>query len=427
MISKTFNRNFTLVVLGQIISILGSAILRFALTLHVLRITGRADVFAAVFAVSSIPSIFFALFGGAIADRYNRRNLMVIFDFTSSAIVLSAIVLFRIGYMDNILIIGLVMALLSLVSSAYQPTVQSCLPGLVPESSLPQANGIVTGVNAVSNLIAPALGGMLFPLGLEAILITGCAAFFLSAVMEIFIKVPFEKKVWEKSFIPSIAGDIKQGVGYIIKKNHHILRILMMATGMNLVLAPFLVVGAPYILEQVMESNPFMYSLGLVLIQGSFIIGALMVGVFANKLKVSIIYRWLLTGAALLAPMALALTRTVLDLGEWPSFLLFFSFAVVLVTMASILTIYVITLIQKETPNEMLGKIMAIVMTLSQCAIPLGSLMYGTLFEAFKPTPYMPVWIICFLTFAIALGSKYFLKEPVKNHKEPEIPMSELP
>ena len=74
-------------VVGQIISILGSALLRFALSLFVLDITGRADLFAVLFAISSLP-VLLTPFGGAIADRFNRRNLMVLFDFISSGIVL---------------------------------------------------------------------------------------------------------------------------------------------------------------------------------------------------------------------------------------------------------------------------------------------------------------------------------------------------
>ena len=86
-IIKPSPKDFNLMVLGQIISILGAALLRFALSLYVLDLTGRADLFATLYAVSNIPLLLTPL-GGAIADRYNRRNLMVIYDFTSSFIIL---------------------------------------------------------------------------------------------------------------------------------------------------------------------------------------------------------------------------------------------------------------------------------------------------------------------------------------------------
>ncbi|MFD1402085.1 hypothetical protein [Robinsoniella peoriensis] len=81
---KFYSKDFNLMVFGQVISILGSSLLRFALSLYVLDITGRADMFATLLAISNIPLLLTPV-GGAIADRFNRRNLMVIFDFASSS------------------------------------------------------------------------------------------------------------------------------------------------------------------------------------------------------------------------------------------------------------------------------------------------------------------------------------------------------
>ena len=108
-------KNFNLMVSGQIISILGSALLRFALSLYVLDTTGSESLFATLFAISNIP-LLLAPLGGAIADRFNRRNLMVIFDFTSSAIVLSLIILMSVGSI-SVFTAGTSMVLLSIVSA----------------------------------------------------------------------------------------------------------------------------------------------------------------------------------------------------------------------------------------------------------------------------------------------------------------------
>ena len=64
-----FQKDFTLVVIGQIISLFGNAILRFALPLYLLRETGSPSLFGAVTACSFIPMIIFSLFGGVLADR----------------------------------------------------------------------------------------------------------------------------------------------------------------------------------------------------------------------------------------------------------------------------------------------------------------------------------------------------------------------
>ena len=130
---KPSMKDFYLMVIGQIITILGSTLLRFALSLYVLDITGRADIFAGLYAVTSIPFLLAPL-GGAIADRFNRRNVMVIFDFINAAIVLSFIVLLFTGSV-SILLIGTIMFLLAIVNAMYAPVVMASIPQLVPEKS----------------------------------------------------------------------------------------------------------------------------------------------------------------------------------------------------------------------------------------------------------------------------------------------------
>ena len=93
---KSYTKDFNLVVLGQIVSMFGASLVRFALSLYVLDITGRADIFSTVYAISNIPRLLMPL-GGAIADRFNRRNLMVIYDFSSSFIVLCLFLLMSEG------------------------------------------------------------------------------------------------------------------------------------------------------------------------------------------------------------------------------------------------------------------------------------------------------------------------------------------
>ena len=221
---KIFNRNFSLVVIGQIISLFGATILKFVLSLYVLDVTGRADVFATILAVSTIPVIVLSPVGGAIADRFNRRNLMVIFDFSSSTIVFIFAFL-QLNKEPSIFLIGVVMTLLSVISTMYQPTVQSSIPVLVTDDNLIKANGVVSGVGALTNIVAPILGGILYSfVALKYIVIVSGISFFLSAVMEIFIKIPFKKQEQSGHIVTTILNDMKKGLQYITKKsfNHKI-------------------------------------------------------------------------------------------------------------------------------------------------------------------------------------------------------------
>ncbi|WP_142408669.1 MFS transporter [Bacillus cereus] len=401
-------KDFHLMVSGQIITILGSTLLRFALSLYVLDITGRADIFAGLYAVTSIPFLLAPL-GGAIADRLNRRNVMVILDFINAAIVLSFIVLLLTESV-SILLIGTIMFLLAVVSAMYAPVVMASIPQLVPEKKLEQANGIINGVQALSNIVAPVLGGILYGIiGLKMLVIISCLAFFLSAILEMFITIPFIKRAQESHIIPTIIKDMKEGFLYVLKQPF-ILKAMLLAALLNLILTPLFVVGGPIILRVTMQSSDTMYGIEMGLIDFATILGALSIGFFAKKLQMKTLYNWMLIIALLVIPVALSVTPFTLNLGYYPPFILFILSSLLIAMIMTIVSIYVITVVQKKTPNENLGKVMAIITAVSQCMAPIGQVVYGFMFEGFSTKIYLPILAISFIMILIAIVTKKILR-----------------
>jgi MFS family permease len=394
-------------VAGQIVSILGSAVLKFALNLYVLDLTGRADIFATVLAISFIPYGVFSPLGGAIADRFNRRNLMVIFDFCNSAVVLMLILRFLIKGDSSVVFITIILTLLSAIGAMYQPAVQASIPLLVKEKGLEQANGIVSGIGALSAMLGPVLGGILYVvMDLNHLLVISCIAFALSAVMEMFIHIPFTKLEQTASMLVTIIGDLKTGVRYMVKESPTTWKISAIAAGLNLFLSAFLIVGAPYILRVVMDSSDTMYAVGMALVEAAAIIGALTVGLTTKRMHPENIYKWIVLMGVLFLPMALAVTSGMLGLGYFPSFVLFFLFAIMIMILATAASIFAITQVQRYTPNALLGKIMAIVMAAAQCAAPLGQVFYGFILERFNDQIYIAVLIAAVMTVVVGFAGK---------------------
>ena len=85
--TKKYGKDFTLVVVGQIVSLFGNAILRFSLPLYLLRETGSSTLFGIVTACSFLPMIVLSLLGGVLADRVNKRNIMVCLDFLTAGVI----------------------------------------------------------------------------------------------------------------------------------------------------------------------------------------------------------------------------------------------------------------------------------------------------------------------------------------------------
>lgn len=394
------NRDFRLMVIGQIISILGAALLRFALSLYVLDITGRADIYAALYAFSNIPLLISPV-GGAVADRFNRRNLMVLFDFTSGIIISLYYLSLCLGG-TSVFLTGAVLILLSVISSMYGPAVTASIPLLVKEEHLEGANGLVNGVQALSNVAAPLIGGIF---GVKALVCVSGTAFICSAVLELFIHIPFRKREFTMPVIPTMAADLKEGFSYV-GRNPLILRSMILASLLNLVLTPFFVVGGPVILRTAMKSTDAMYGIGMGTINLATILGALSMGAAAKKMRMENLHRLLAAITLLFLPMALSVTPAWIRRGFYPSYLVFLACAVPIAMIMTIISIFVITKVQKETPNENLGKVMAIITAVSQCAAPLGQLVCGFIFQTFPAKIYLPALFTCIAMAVISLAAR---------------------
>ena len=91
MTEKLFTKNFTLLILGQLTSLFGNFILKLALSMYVLEVTGSAATFAGILSAATIPTILLSPLGGILADRADRRNIMVALDALTGVSVLCAV------------------------------------------------------------------------------------------------------------------------------------------------------------------------------------------------------------------------------------------------------------------------------------------------------------------------------------------------
>lgn len=407
---NTFNKNFNLMVLGQIISLFGASILKFALSLYILDMTGKAEIFATILAVSSIPIILFSPIGGAIADIFNKRNLMVIFDFSSGLTVL-ILTVFLFSNNGSILLIGTIMTILSVISTMYQPTVQSSTPILVDNEHLINANGIVAGVAFLTNIAGPVLGGVLYGIiGINAIIVISCISFFLSAIMEIFIQIPFVKQEQRGNIIKTIFIDIKDGIVHIRKENRFALKVIFLAMVINLFLTSMLIVGIPYIVKITMGANNFLYGIAEGAISFSSLIAAVSIGIFSKYLKITNLHICFGICALMFIPMTFSVYPFILSTGFPVPFLIFIVSSMLIFFTTTLISIYSITIIQLKTPNELLGKVMSILFAGTSMAMPFGQVIYGKVFDLLSDKVYVIIIVVGFITLLLAFISKITLK-----------------
>ena len=215
MKQKLFSKDFTLVVVGQVISLFGNATLRFALPLYLLNLTGSSALYGTVMACAFIPAIVLSPIGGIAADRVNKRNVMVILDFFTAAVILAFSILMRGTNLTVLLTVTLM--LLYGIAGLYQPSVQASIPVLVSQEHLMAANSCINTISSFSSLTGPVLGGILYSAyGLEPVLWVCIACFFLSAVMELFIRIPYQKQIFSGSIWKIAGNDFSESIRFVL-------------------------------------------------------------------------------------------------------------------------------------------------------------------------------------------------------------------
>ena len=404
-------RNFIMVVIGQIISLFGNAILRFALPLYLLNETNSAALFGIVSACAFIPMIVLGPVGGIIADRVNKRNIMVILDFSTAALVLWIIVL--LGKVNLVVLLFTALFLLYGIQGAYQPAVQASIPILLPGEQIMQGNAVINLVSSFSGLIGPVLGGALFGFfGIMSILYVSAVCFLVSAVMEIFIRIPYEKRVAKGNIFAIGFADLKESFHYMAHEQPVILKFSILIAATNLILSALMIIGLPVIVTQMLgfesETANRLYGYAEGVMALGSLCGGMGAGMLAGKLKVKNGYLILLYDALTLIPIGLAL---MLPLPQMFSYGIIMASCFIMMFLATLFSVQIMSYLQMVVPECLLGKVISCAMCIGMCASPLGQAIYGGLFQTMQNVVYIVFFAAAAITVFIAFIMK---KEYVK-------------
>ena len=335
-------------------------------------------------AAAFIPAVLCAPIGGVLADRVNKRNIMVALDFSTAGLILAFTL-----FLERAPLAPLTAACLMLlygIAGAYQPAVQASIPLLASADQLTRANAVINMVGTLSGLLGPVVGGVLFgAFGLRPILWVGVACFFLSAVMELFIRIPHRPRAAAGNVLSTVRQDLKESWRFIRRERPVFLSVMLVLALFNLVLSAALVVGIPVTVVQVLNMSDS--RLGIT--QGAMGLGGLFGGILTACLGARLSLRRgnlvLLAASLTAAVMGLALLPGVPPaLGWWAVTAM--SFAIMV--LSTMLVVVLSAAVQGQTPPELLGKVMAFIMAVSNCASPLGQAIYGALFEG------CPAWAV---------------------------------
>lgn len=407
-----------LLILGQVTSLFGNFILKFALSMYILDLTGSATIFAGILSMAIIPTILLSPLGGILADRANRRNIMVALDILSGLFVLSAMFVF--SRSQAIFVISMLLVALSILGAFETPTVQACIPQMQTGDNIIKGNAVVNQVASLAYLIAPIFGSIMYTVfGLKLVMCASTLCFFLTAFFECFIKVSIPQLNRKKNIWSIIKEDFSISMRYICKEETRILKLLFLVAFTRFFVVGILAVGLPYLVRTILGLNAKYYGIVESTLAIATIMGSVLAGVLIGKLKISKLSTILACFGIFLIPVG------VVFLFPMPIFsryiVLVIAFASIQVAI-TIFSIFSVSIIQQKTPNNLIGKIMSYTSAVTICVQPIGQIAYGLLFDKFRADVslvLLPTGVIVCIIGLLARNffqnlekeSSYFLQE----------------
>jgi MFS family permease len=209
-----WNKNFILLLQGQLFSIFGDNIYDIALRVWILSKTGSTAIMGLFMAISVVPRIVISPFAGTFIDRHNRKIILISCDMICAMTLLFTGMLAKLDLLQLWMVVSTGI-IVGICGCFFNPTINSILPDIVPKSKLLKANSVVSLISTSDDMMGNAFGGFLVQIvGAPISFLLNGFSFLISAVSEMFMMVP---KIEIKSKKVNFFQDLKEGLLFISK------------------------------------------------------------------------------------------------------------------------------------------------------------------------------------------------------------------
>ena len=414
MTEKLFTKNFALLILGQLTSLFGNFILKLALSMYVLEATGSAAIFAGILSAATIPTILLSPLGGILADRADRRNIMVALDALTGVSVLCAALF--LSENNAIAVISTLLIILSILGAFETPTVQACIPTMLQGDNIMKGNAVVNQVASLSYLIAPMLGGVLYAmLGLKPVMYASVVCFFITALFECFIKLSYQRIQNQGGVLQIVKQDFLSSMQYISKEQTSISKMLLLTALSRFFVMGITIVGLPFLVRTVLGFNAKYYGAAESALAVATILGSIAAGILAEKLKIHKLSVLLASMGIFIIPAGIVFILPVNAIIKYGVTVVSFCG---MQAVISIFSIFAVSLIQQRTPNHLIGKVMAYTSTVTLCVQPIGQIVYGFLFDKFYSAIYFVLIPTGIIVCIVGLSAMNFFKNMEREQQE---------
>ena len=382
-------KDFTLLMLGKLASLLGSNMQQFALSLYVLALTGSATIFASMLSISIIPRLLLSPVAGVFGDWFNRKITIVSLDFLNSIILALFAVVFFINGNLSLLMIYFLVIILEITEIFFDSSMAAVMPSIVKKDDYLEANTLRSLVTSIGLLLAPVLAAIIYGIhGLLLVLIINSVSFLLSAFSELFIKIPKNNNKPENVNLKAFKKDLLEGIR-IIRSEKFISTIIGLATIINFSIVPLFSVGLIFIIKEVMLASDFQFGLFQMFLSSSLIVAPLLCSGFIKKIEIGKLSYISFLGVSILILLMAIIPSTLLLNNHIPMivpYILIIIITFMIGIFVSIANISILTLFNKVVPLEMMGRTSAVLTLSVTIFIPFGQMLFGYLYDIIAPS-----------------------------------------
>jgi len=411
-------KDFSLLILGKLVSLVGSNMQQFALSLYVLTITGSATIFASMLSISIIPRLLLSPAAGVFGDWFDRKKTIVSLDFLNAVIIGAFAVIYSINDNLSVAAIYVLVILLEITEIFFHSAMSAVLPSLVKKEELLEANSFDSLLMNIGNVLSPVIAAALYgTYGMKIILIVNSVSFALSAISEIFINIPKSHKKPGKIDIKSFMNDLTEGIN-IIKSNRLISAMIGLGTMINFSISPLFSIGLIYIIKEVLKVNDMQFGVFEMVLSASMLLAPVLCGSIVKKIKIGrLTYLSFAITAILILIMSVFPsgymlktfnTNVVSYIG-----LLIISFIIGLIV--TVINIAIGTLFNQVVPLELMGRASTVFNLAVTVFIPVGQMIFGFLYDIIIPE------LVVIISGIILMLVTVIYKKTLLNYDELEL------
>ncbi|MTJ52916.1 MFS transporter [Anabaena sp. UHCC 0253] len=359
-------RNFTLIWLGQLVSLIGTWMTAFSLDIWVFQKTGSATQFALVTLTSTLPLVLISPLAGTLIDRWNRRWIIIISDFCIGLCTLSLAILITTGQLQ-IWHIYLANTLISIFGGFQNPAYKAFITSLVPPEELPRVSGMVQLALSIQQIASPLLAGILLAtIDLRGILLIDVGTVIIALVPLLLLKLVEVTKSHHETEKLSILQETAYGWNYL-KERSGLLAFLILFTIYQFLVGCVFILAYPLVLSLTTPSR-----LGMIIFIGGLgmLVGALVMSTWGNNWKNLIN---LVLGAMLLSGLWIVIA------GLRPSIVQITIATVLFFLCSPIINGLTQVIFQKKVAPQVQGRVFALTGAISGAAVPAAAIIAAPL------------------------------------------------